>query len=216
MANNEVEPEVAEDMDTKLWAWVRMKSIRDKDMSAALDLLKYYARNNSMSKTHIEVAQSIIAKPIYQDPSMAPDPKPIVPAADKTKDEDPEELLKRLKAGGMLRGHKGQKARSLLLQAGDWTQPQANFAKSLSKNIRNSALLYVAVKELVDARRGEYFAESLVESFDEFGGYTERQLEAGCAMVERETGDDPLKVLLKPKTESPKARDRKDDDDIPF
>jgi hypothetical protein len=169
-----------------------------------------------MSKIHIEAAQSIIGKPIYQDPAMAPAPKPVAPAADKTKDEDPEELLKRLKAGGMLRGRKGQKAISLLLQAGKWSTSQADFAKNLSKDIRNSALLYVAVKELVDARQGGYFAESLVESFDEFGGYTERQLEAGCAMVERETGDDPLKVLLKPKIEIPKARDRKDDDDIPF
>jgi hypothetical protein len=245
MSNNRVDPKLAAEMDAKLWEYARKKSIRDKDLSAVLDVLKHYAVSNYMIPAHLEVATSILAKPTYTEPTNPTVHMPLVPtdkplrstnesAMDdlaETRNENAETLLRRLSAAGMLRGKKGNTAMELLTKADRWSASQSDFAKSLSKEIRDSALVYVALKEITESSygSGSRFAESLVESFDEWGCYTARQLEAARDMVIRDAGSDPLEAVVKPTQTSPmqtpttgpriappKKAGPIDDNDIPF
>ncbi len=190
MANAYIDNALAADLNGKLWEWARRRAVRDRDMSAALDIMRHFAENNLMLQAQADAAQTILRGP-----------EPAAPPAGPAKEKgDPGDVLERLSRAGMLRGRNGQKAMNLLEQRGRWSPAQLSFAASIASDIEKSAIIYVAVKEIAEESSGNRFAESMaesmVESFDEWGSYTAKQQDAACAMVERETGSDPLKAAF--------------------
>lgn len=188
--NAYIDNALAAELDGKLWEWARKRAARDRDLSAALDIMRHFATNNLMPQAQADAAQNILK---VQEAPPAPAPPP--PSAPKPKG-DPGDVLERLSNAGMLRGRNGQKAMSLLEQRGRWSAAQSSFAASLANDIERSAIIYVAVKEIAEEQSGNRFAENLVESFDEWGSYTPKQQDAACGMVEKETGSDPLKAAF--------------------
>jgi hypothetical protein len=121
----------------------------------------------------------------------------------------------------MLRGRNGSKAMSLLQQADHWTSSQASYAESLAKQIQLSALVYTSLRDIAEQGRGGRFVESLVESFDDWGSYTDNQLQKAIKIVIDETGEDPRELVDAPTnipTHLPNAQapGPASDDDIPF
>jgi len=213
-----VDPQTAADTETALWAWLRGRYYKDKDLSAALDILRQYSANGVMLPVHVEAAQAIMkGKPL--DATLVAEEPP-----KETTASDPAKILRSLADGGLLRGRNGMKAVSLLEQSHHWTAAQAKYAADLAHMIRRSALLFVSLREMAEAGDGGRFAESLVESFDDWGSYTESQIEKARGMVMDRTGKDPLEPLdkrqmdmfKKDRPQVPGIPDPPADDDIPF
>lgn len=232
MSNMRLDPVQAADLDARLWDWIRKRYVRDKDMSAALDVLKHYAQNNYMLPMHGQVAKEVLMGQQASEPSSAPpapepirSPAPMSSAADRA---DPAAVLERLRKGGMLRGRNGMKAVSLLEQKDHWSDAQRRFASDIASSIQKSAIVFVAVRDHAGSGVGGRFFESLVECFDEWGSYTPKQLETACASLENQTGHDPLKdafgrsnpdqveMFEEPKKAADKKQGPEGPDDIPF
>ena len=188
-----VDTRLAAETDMKVWTWVRKKASRDRDLSAALDILKYFVIHQGLLPLHVDAANKLLEKSnADENESMIPDnPTPLV----KTGGKDPAVILKRMQDAGMLRGKNGAKAFDLLKQSKHWSQAQLEFATELADKIQKSAIVYVGLKEIADYGKGGRFIESLVESFDDWGSYTPKQLEAARNNLVQQTGHDPVEEL---------------------
>ncbi len=108
---------LAADTDMKMWTWVRQRAARDKDLSAALDIMKYFVIHGTLLPLHIDAANELMAgKSVDNVGSLTHDE---VPEPVKVDRHDPAVVLKRLFSAGMLRGKNGTKAHELLNKAND-------------------------------------------------------------------------------------------------
>jgi hypothetical protein len=211
----------AAEVVARLWKWARSKALqyKDTDMGYALDVLHSYDVNRFLTMAHAETAKVVLSRPVYQpsDQPQAPplpppvaapqSPPPMANPAQGTKLEDPIALLGRLNITGMLhRQHgdttiptrNGEKALSLMDQSGRWSDAQRKYATSLAVNIRDAALLLVAMRDCVDrgdAGRTEEFFNSLIDSYDTWGTYTPGQIEAARRTLNRLGEPDPLDAV---------------------
>ena len=228
MSSMRLDPQFAAELDLRLWERLKASVSKDKDLSAAVDILKFYANTNYMTTAHGEAAKEILAKPMYQPAGAAP----ATAQAPTSRSEDPANILARLSAGGMLRGKNGEKAMDLLGKASRWSSAQAQYARDLAAQIRDSALIYNAIDDAL-AEHESGFLSSLHESFDEWGTYTPKQMSAAVTWLENLGISDPrnaahanpdqLPLLADtrdqgaPQPQRPAEQPRgREDDDIPF
>ena len=214
MLPNMVDSQTADELELRLWDWARATAASNKDLSACLDILRNHTVNGYMTVLQSEAAQQILSKKVYQ---KASEELPQAPVVIEPVGNSPKHILASLSAAGMLVGRKGETAMELLSKCEHWTDSQERFARSLAVEIRDAAIVNMAIRNM--ETRTE-FLSSVLEAYETWGSYTPKQLGIARAIIKNQTGADPLAE----EKYQPVSRDqlslpsgeRADDDDIPF